>query len=291
MSISPEGPVSSARGTGRSVIVLSAASDIGSAACRRWLARGWQVCGTYRTRARAVEELERLGAVLVPCDLSIVGSIREACDRLRRLCPAWDALLLCPGTQEPIGCFRDTDVDAWETSIQVNFTSPLRIVHALLESARRDAPREPLVLFFAGGGTNTATRRYSAYTVSKIALIKMCELLDAEIAGIRFTIIGPGWVKTKIHEATLRAGARAGANYQRTLEQLSGDECTPMERVLECCEWAMDAPRTVVSGRNFAVAGDEWGTPELEEALLKDPNLYKLRRHGNERLAPAQRQG
>ena len=284
MSISPESRVSPKRRTGRSVIVLSASSDIGSAACRRWLAHGWQVCGTYRTRARAVEELERLGAALAPCDLSIIGSIREACDRLQRLCPAWDALIVCPGTQEPIGCFRDTDFDEWDASIQVNFTSQLRLVHALLPSRRRGGEREPLVLFFAGGGTNNAVVNYSAYTVSKIALIKMCELLDAEIPDTRFAIVGPGWVKGKIHEATLRAGARAGANYQRTLEKLAGNECTPMARVLDCCEWVMDAPRAVVSGRNFAVAHDEWGTPELEQALRSDPDLYKLRRDGNARL-------
>lgn len=289
MSISPEVRVSPERVTERSVIVISASSDIGAAACRRWLARGWQVCGTYRTRAQAVEELERLGAVLVPCDLADIGSIREAGAALRRHGPAWDVLVLCPGTPEPVGCFRDTDFAQWEASIAVNFTSQLRLVHALLPVRRPAAERDPLVLFFAGGGTNNAVVNYSAYTVSKIALIKMCELLDAEIPDTRFAIVGPGWVKTKIHEATLRAGARAGTSYQRTLEKLSGDDCTPMERVLECCEWIISAPREVIGGRNISVVGDAWGTPELEQALRRDLNLYKLRRHGNERLALVER--
>jgi NAD(P)-dependent dehydrogenase (short-subunit alcohol dehydrogenase family) len=140
------------------------------------------------------------------------------------------------------------------------------------------------VLFFSGGGTNNATTYYSAYTVSKIALIKMCELLDAELPGCRFMILGPGWVKTKIHEATLRAGGRAGANYQRTIEKLGGSECTPMENVLDCCDWLIELPRNLVSGRNFSVVFDRWGEPELEKKLAAEPHMYKLRRFGNDWL-------
>ena len=120
--------------------------------------------------------------------------------------------MLCPGTQEPAGPFVTCNFDAWEESVRVNFTGQIRIIQELLPTRRVHPALEPLVLLFAGGGTNNATVNYSAYTISKIALIKMCELLDAEVPDTRFAILGPGWVKTKIHEATLRVGAQAGAN-------------------------------------------------------------------------------
>jgi NAD(P)-dependent dehydrogenase (short-subunit alcohol dehydrogenase family) len=140
------------------------------------------------------------------------------------------------------------------------------------------------VLLFAGGGTNDAPLNYSAYTISKIALIKMCELLDAEIPDTRFVIVGPGVVQTKIHRATVEAGARAGQNAQRAREALEGSHCTPMERVLDCCDWVVEAPRESISGRNFSIVFDAWGTEALERQLMQDPDLYKLRRSGNDRL-------
>lgn len=143
----------------------------------------------------------------------------------------------------------------------------------------------PSVLLFAGGGTNNATVNYSAYTISKIASIKMCELLDAEIADTRFVIVGPGWVKTKIHQATLAAGEKlAGANYQKTIFKMASNECTPMDEVMDCCEWLFNSPRELVSGRNFSTVFDKWGSPELQIALAKDLNMYKLRRYGNNQL-------
>jgi len=197
---------------------------------------------------------------------------------------------MCPATQHPVGAFLECDFDEWEESVKVNFTSHLRIIHGLLPSRHLNSALGPCVLFFAGGGTNSAPVNYSAYTISKIALIKMCELLDAEISDTRFVIVGPGWVRTKIHKSTLRAGIRAGTNYQRTIEKLARDEFTSMELVLDCCDWLIDSPRELVSGRNFSVVFDKWGTKELEERLLQEPHMYKLRRYGNDWLVKDENQ-
>jgi NAD(P)-dependent dehydrogenase (short-subunit alcohol dehydrogenase family) len=260
---------------------VAASSDIGAALASRWLGRGGNVCGTYRQESRAVEELGRT-ASLVRCDLADAGSVALASRRLRDIASGWDALVLCPGTLEPVGPFVDNDFDAWEQSIRVNCTGPLRLVHDLLPVRDRDAEHGPCVLFFSGGGTNGATLSYSAYTAAKITLIKMCELLDGEVPDTRFVVLGTGWVKTKIHEATLRAGAAAGENYWRALEKLAGDDCTPLERVLDCCDWVIGSPRTVVGGRNFSVVHDGWGGETLAERLIAEPAMYKLRRSGND---------
>jgi len=263
-------------------IIISASSDIGTALAKRWMADGWEVFGTFRTKSPAVDGLYSDGARLVHCDISDPTSIAVACSDLRRICPCWDALVMCPGTQKPVGAFIECRFHEWEASLRVNFTSQMYIIHELLATRRVGRTPEPIVLLFAGGGTNNAPVNYSAYIISKIALTKMCELLDAEILDTRFAIVGPGWVKTKIHEATLMAGIRAGANYQRTKEKLAGNECTPMGTVLDHLDWLVQARRQVVSGRNFSVVFDEWGTEELEKRLVEEPDMYKLRRYGNE---------
>jgi len=264
-------------------IILSISSDVGTALARRWLSRGWEVAGTYRTNSATLDPLRDAGAWLLRCDLADSASVGEACRQLCDQFSGWDAIVLCPGMLEPVGSFADCDFDTWEESLRVNLTAPLRVLHGVLPARRRESELGPCVLFFAGGGTNNAPPNYSAYTTSKIALIKACELLDAEIPDTRFVILGTGWVKTKIHEATLRAGPRAGDNYQRTVDKLGGDTCTPMVRVLDFCDWALQAPRAVVSGRNFSVPHDRWGAPELNEWLIGDPHAYKLRRSGNDR--------
>lgn len=262
-------------------IIISVSSDIGTEMAKRWISRGWQIIGTYRTETSATKCLSDIGVKLTKCDLSDDESVKSACKKIQELCFQWDILVLCPGTQDPVGSFDSVDFDAWAISVRVNFVNQLRIVRELLPKRNRENELGPCVLFFAGGGTNNATVNYSAYTISKVALIKMCELLDAEIQDTRFTIVGPGWVKTKIHESTITAGIKAGDNLKRTHDKFSRDEFTPMQDVLDCCDWLIQSPRELISGRNFSVVFDMWGTDELNDKLVEEPDMYKLRRHGN----------
>ena len=266
----------------KKAIVIGASADIGIALCEDWLSKGWQVAGTYRTSSDTVRKLKSRIDYLVRCDLSVSADVEHACISLIDWMSEWDVLILGPGLQDPVGIFPECDFDAWAESITVNFTNQLRFVHRLLPARSLSGKNRPTVLFFAGGGTNNAPTRYSAYTAAKVALIKMTEILAAEVLDVNFVIVGPGWVKTKIHNSTLNARDAAGSNYARTIEKLASNECTPMEKVIDCCNWLIDGQRSLLSGRNFSVAFDKWGNPELERLLASNPDMYKLRRFGND---------
>lgn len=265
-------------------IILAASSGIGAAHALRWRRQGQRVVGTYRRRNAQVEALEAAGVELVPCDLDDAASVKRTLEELRRRVPAWDALVLAPGRLEPIGPFADLDFAEWERSFALNCTAQLRFLHGLLPARR---PSEASALLYAGGGTNGAVPNFSAYTLAKIALIKAVELLAAEMPDLRCVIVGPGWVDTPIHQETLAAKDRAGEAYQRTQQKLNEGDFTPMDRVLDCCDWLLKQPLELVSGRNFSVVWDRWGCPELLEELRRDPDLYMLRRSGNDRLPRA----
>ena len=87
-----------------------------------------------------------------------------------------DYIIFCNGDLDPIGKFKDINFDKWETSLNINYLSSLKILNLLLKKNRSNKNRG--VLFFAGGGTNNAVSYYSAYTLSKILLIKFVELFD-----------------------------------------------------------------------------------------------------------------
>lgn len=268
----------------RNAIVISASSDIGAELCKKWHCDGWNILGSYRTHAPLVDDLTNsFNIKMIHCDLLQTNSILSASQFIKKEFPQWDVLVLAPGRQEPVGDFHKVSFDEWKEGVELNFMQQMRFVHELLPHRNLKGPLEPCVLFFAGGGTNNAVRHYSSYTVSKIALIKMCELLDAEIPDTRFSILGPGWVKTKIHKPTLEAGERlAGENYQKTIYKLNSEDCTPMKQVIASCDWIINTKSTGVKGRNFSAVFDRCGSQELENALENDFNMYKLRRQGND---------
>jgi NAD(P)-dependent dehydrogenase (short-subunit alcohol dehydrogenase family) len=262
-------------------IILGITSDIGRELALRFRADGWAVTGTFRSRTG----LDRLpdGINLISCDLALPESLNSALAAIHRQNLSWDILVVAAGTEEPIGTFWQCAPDAWDENIRINALAPLRLVRGLYPS--RNISGTPSVAFFSGSGTNNAAPEYSAYCASKIFLIKMCELLDAESSDTNFFIIGPGVVRTKIHEQTIRAGERGGANYQKVVEFLgSNNPGTSHDEIYACLRWCVAAGKAVTGGRNFSLVYDAWrkGGHALAQLLKGDHSLYKLRRFGNE---------
>lgn len=267
----------------KTVLVLGASSDIGKALMRAYLDRGCRVIGTYRNQASLSDFPAHPRATLFQCDVGSPVSILQAAERFRELGQCWDIFISGVGTEEPIGGFFETDFNDWEKSVIVNSTAQLRYLHAVYASRRPGSPCH--AAFFAGGGTNNAFPNYSAYCTSKIMLIKMCELLHTEARDLNAFIVGPGWVRTKIHDQTLQSGGNAGGNLRRTREFLdSGDQGTPMEDIFACIEWCIAQGRDIAGGRNFSVVHDPWKCDgkALSERLGQDQNKFRLRRSGNE---------
>lgn len=263
------------------VAVIGLGSDIGRELALRYAAESWTVWGTFRNRA-GLDGLPP-DVRLTPCDLASRSSIATAVDEFRREGISWDVLVVAAGTEEPIGLFWDCDEDAWDQGMQVNALSPLRLVRQLYPLRNRSGA--PSVAFFSGSGTNNAAPAYSAYCASKILLIKMCELLDAESPDTSFFIIGPGIVRTKIHDQTLRASVQSGYNYRRVVEFLgSANPGTSHDDIYACLQWCVNAGKAVIGGRNLSLVHDAWrgGGAVLARRLAQDGNLYKLRRFGND---------
>jgi NAD(P)-dependent dehydrogenase (short-subunit alcohol dehydrogenase family) len=266
------------------IIIFSLSSDIGAALAGHFIGSGNNVFGTYRTKSNEVNVLEGKGAYCVRCDVLDNASVEMAVKRLTSECDKWDVLIVAHGTQIPVGLFEQVKFEEWVDSVNINAISQFKIVHGLLPSRNITATNGPIVLFFAGGGTNGPVPYYSAYTLSKISLIKFCELLDSEMPDTRFSIIGPGWVRTKIHNETLKAGEEnAGNNFNETQRRFYENKFNASyDDVISSLEWVIAQPKNVVSGRNFSVVRDAWGNEKLSKELVANQDMYKLRRFRNE---------
>ena len=114
---------------------------------------------------------------------------------------------------------------------------------------------------------------------SKIALIKLTELISAEFQDIYPTIIGPGWVKTKIHNPTLKSGLnKSPKSYSETCRRFKENDFVPMNMVINCLKVIINSNDNRFAGRNISVKHDRW---DLENFLEKEPLIssrYKLRR-------------
>lgn len=263
------------------VFILGLSSDIGREMALRFADKGWRVVGTYRRQQSIGSLAEAEEVTTIPCDADDPDGVTAAVAEYESLGTPWDLFLSSIGTMEPIGPFFDLDFDVWEKSVTVNSTAQLRALHGLYPLRKKGGVAH--AMFFAGMGSNDVTANYSAYIAAKIMLVKMCEQLDEEADDLNVSIIGPGFLPTKMIQETIRAGDMAGANYQKTLDFLETSG-TSFDDVFAHINWCMEQGREVAGGRNFSTVHDPWRKDDgtLAERLRGDPDMFRLRRYAGD---------
>jgi NAD(P)-dependent dehydrogenase (short-subunit alcohol dehydrogenase family) len=262
----------------KTAIILGATADIGRHLAERLSSDNWNVIAIGRSadRLRELEKIPNLRAYR--CAITDGEDVKRLAQELAAAGCKWELFASCVGTMEPIGRFFDIDFDEWERSVAANFVAQLRLLHTLWPLRRPE--RIVDVMLLAGGGTNGPFRNYSAYCVSKIAMIKMCELIDDEASDANAFIIGPGYTRTRIHEETLRAGpVAAGPEYDKVRKYLE-QAGTSFDDIYEHMRWCMLKGREVAGGRNFSTVHDPWrdGGGGLASRLNDDADAFRLRR-------------
>lgn len=263
------------------VTILSITSGIGTALAERYSAKGDVVIGTYRSTDR-LGDLEKIkNCHLFYCDLSDKNSIKKFAEEFGESNFKWNTLISCPCDPRPLKSFFEGNFEEWSDSIHINAIEQLRVLHEIYKF--RDKENVANVVYFSGGGgPNKAVINISAYNLSKVMLMRMCELLDAENKDLNPFVIGPGWVKTKNHEFILKHLDPSDKRYDETKDFLKNKKGTSMDDIFNCIEWLCNQGKEITGGRNFSVVYDNWGDEKLSQILKSNSNAYKLRREGND---------
>jgi NAD(P)-dependent dehydrogenase (short-subunit alcohol dehydrogenase family) len=258
----------------RNAIIVGLNSDIGIAIGDFLEKDGWKVFGTTR-KLSAFNSAN----MILDADLSDFKNIDWVAEELNSICPSWDLLIFAAGTMKPIGAFFETDSSDFSNAFSINFIGPLRLLKGIWP--HRTQQNRANVIFFAGGGTNGPFDNFSAYGISKVSMIKMVEFLASENPDVGFFSLGPGFVRTKIHEETLASNERAGSNREKTLNFLKS-EGTPLLHIYNGIKWCIQNS-VVGSGRNFSLQHDNLSekSNNLISALSINSGMYKLRRYMN----------
>ena len=143
--------------------------------------------------------------------------VRTTLDRFSQI----DILVNNAGVYGPIGPAWEVDPSEWRDALTTNLVGAFLMCRAIVPILI--GQRRGKVINMSGGGAATPFARYTAYAVSKAALVRFTETLALEVAdyNIQVNAIAPGFVATSLHQRTLEAGERAGAEFLRkTKEEL-----------------------------------------------------------------------
>ena len=260
-------------------IFISVNSGIGEVLAKHRLNSGYKVIGTYRN-ANTFTAKKEDGMKTYPLDIDNEKNLKDFTKFLEEQNVCWDELIICTGIITPIVEFESCKFSEWSNSFNTNFTSQCMVIRNLLHLRSKNNPL--VVVFSAGGGKVNAG--FSSYNIAKIALIKAIECFDQELSDCRFCAVGPGWLDTKIHRATLDNVNKSSTIYKETIRRIKENDFGSYKQMTDFFDWLSNQKKNVIGGRNISIQYDDWHKEGFQH-LLKEQQLGgKLRRALNESM-------
>jgi NAD(P)-dependent dehydrogenase (short-subunit alcohol dehydrogenase family) len=270
----------------RVAIITGGSRGFGLAVARAFSANGADVLICARDNDRlqdARESLSRHAAgrrvVAVRADVTRDEDAAEVMATAIGVLGRVDILVSNAGVHGPIGAFDDVDAADWYRAIDVNLGGPMRMFRAVLPTFR--AQGHGKIIQLSGGGATEARPRFSAYAVSKTAVVRLVETLAVELrgTGVELNSIAPGAMDTDLIEEIVRLGPEgAGAKAYEEATRVHGQGGKTLTDAVDLAVFLASTDSNGISGRLISAHWDGWQHLAELATELDPTDIYQLRR-------------
>lgn len=191
-----------------------------------------------------------------------------------------DVLVNAAGVYGPIGPLWEVDAEKWVRAMQINLFGTFFGCQAVLP--HMIGRRQGKIINFSGGGATSPLPRFTAYGVSKTAIVRLTETLAEEVKAfnVQVNVIAPGMVDTRLQDAVLAAGERAGDLFPRIRRlRETGEGGGPRELPAGLVVFLASEVSNGLTGKLIAAPHDGWELWDRERiAELMALPWFTLRR-------------
>lgn len=272
-------------------LITGGSRGIGKAIARAFLREGASVMlaarnsDELRAAARDLEQDIRDHSgfddriVVCAADVSRFADIQKLVAETIRVFKKIDVLVNAAGTYGPIGPSEKIDFEKWKQAFDTNLFGTFRMMQEVIPVMAK--AKQGKIINFSGGGDGPFPR-FSAYSASKVAVVRLTETIAEETkgSGIAVNAIAPGPVNTEILAQALAAGEEAVGKekYAEFLKQKSVGGVPP-EKAAELCVFLASAAAEGLTGRFLSAVWDDWKSWTKEDIKqIMSGNRFTLRR-------------
>jgi NAD(P)-dependent dehydrogenase (short-subunit alcohol dehydrogenase family) len=269
----------------RTILITGGSMGIGfivAKACVRAGARVILVSRHVADLEHAVRELTLLGDYghgFAALDVGDRAAVSAFANRFENDFGPLYGLVNCAGVYGPIGKIHQVDMGEFENTLRINFLGTVFMCHFFLPLLLRCHGSR--IVNYSGGGSTTPFPHYDAYATSKVAIVRFTEnvALEFQKSELFVNAVAPGFIITRFHEQTLRAGAeRAGQEFLiRTTREIERGGQSP-ERAAKLTVFLLSHNAFGVSAKLISAQWDPWEDSSFVERLKTDPDFCTLRR-------------
>ena len=190
-----------------------------------------------------------------------------------------DVLVNNAGVYGPIDVVEAVDWVQWIKAVEINLFGAVLMCRAVLPAMR--ARGKGKIIQLSGGGATNPMPRFSAYAVSKAAVVRFAETLAEEVReyNIDVNAIAPGALNTRLLDEVLAAGPeKVGTSFfaQALKQKQAGG--AGLEVGARLATFLASDKSDGITGKLISAVWDNWTDWTEHVAELRASDAYTLRR-------------
>ena len=188
------------------------------------------------------------------------------------------ALINAAGVQPPIGEFGNNNNQEWENNLNTNIFGTANMIKGAIPLLK--IGKHNKIINFSGGGATSFRPNFSAYAVSKIAIVKLTEIIAHELNkySIDVNAVSPGAINTDMLKEIIEAGSDcAGVEYNDAIKRQKKGGESP-DKIIELCDFLLSERSNGISGKLISAIWDDYKNEKFIKRLKNDSDFCTLRR-------------
>ena len=268
----------------RVALITGGGRGIGRAIALAYAKEGAKLVLAARTvdeLEESAEEIRGLGAeaFVLQADVTSQTEVEALVQQALEQYSTIDILVNSAGMAGPIGALQDNDVSDWIRTIQVNLIGTYLCCRSVLPIMLKQ--NRGRIINLSGSGSTSAPYHLSAYGSSKVAVIRLTEILSLELAdtNVQVNALGPGSINTRMWEQIRDDAEEVGDTelYEFGKRVTSGGGA-PIENAAELAVWLASDTSAGLSGRLIHAVTDDFANLASRISNVMASDAYTLRR-------------
>jgi NAD(P)-dependent dehydrogenase (short-subunit alcohol dehydrogenase family) len=265
-------------------IITGGSLGIGRAIAAAYAGEGANLVLVSRTETELEAARQEISKVthsqvkIFPADISRPDSVERLMEYTLGEFSAIDILVNCAGIYGPIGLSTEVDVNRWLETIHINLYGTFLCIRAVLPTMMKN--KKGKIVNLSGGGATSPFPRFSAYSASKAAVVRLTETLATEVMDYNIDInaIAPGAVNTRMLDEALEAGEATGEEFAARAIRQKQEGGVPADKVAELAVFLASSRSDGLSGRLISLLWDKWAEIPQHVEEIAPSDVYTLRR-------------
>lgn len=269
---------------GKKIIITGGSGGIGSTVAAGFLREGAQVLILGVGKEELLGKQKELGKISTEIEVRAVDvSDRNQVKQVgifikNQFGGEVDVLVNAAGIYGPIGKFEDLDLEYWEKTIQVNLLGTVNMCALVIPFMKKAGHGK--IINFSGGGDN-AFPRFTAYSSSKVAVLRFTESLAHELTGYKIFVnaVAPGAVNTGLLEQVLKTGTKkVGKEFYLASKKQKAQGGVSPDMVCNLILFLASEESGNLTGKLISAVHDNWKNIPKYLDILAKTDIYNTRR-------------